>query len=500
MKFSLFVKSRWQYLAPSLVVVFIYIGALMTSMSDPLQRIEFSLSASDTHARFTVLAPRIGERYPLAILIRDSGKNNSYGRALQILASMGYATVAFDSDAESFSETFAAVLDYLYLQSWCGEKSIWIDFRPTRADLVEFAVTNRKFRPNLIVQVGGVWESAVKACANYADPKKPLVSQCNYVVISPDSGKVSGEIPQATQLAAEIGLPLKRCIVPENTNLRGEDHALVTKLIGEYGKKNLTPDSFPRFVAKSAHKSGLLWKTFFLILFSLSLFLAYRKMRKLGWFKPETRIPWGAALFFVLLAGTLTFIHTIFRDFPVNAFNLRIARTFLVAKGQREDFEELAKAPYWSGQPLRSLLTQTELANYTAFKLVNWKIEPDVYRKYVLAPLISDTKTPELAWREPLWKYFYPTVKKEDLPSSAAGIVVRYLREKVSIVEDAPSSNLLICWESGIANEATFNRLYVAALRSVAIPARLDADDSVEIWEDGIWMKAIKPLSLDCSR
>jgi hypothetical protein len=183
---------------------------------------------------------------------------------------------------------------------------------------------------------------------------------------------------------------------------------------------------------------------------------------------------------------------------------LKIARSFLVPPKWKEDFEELASKSFWPGQHLKTLLTHVELANYCVYELINWKVDKKIYNEFVLSPIVDSENDPELNWRRPLWEFFYPRIRKENSPGEAAKIVVRYLRERVtiSIASSSPSKMPVSHWPTGIetiwrnqiTDERGFERIYVATLRSVGIGARLNPEKNAEFWTGAEWMLAPRPL------
>jgi hypothetical protein len=78
---------------------------------------------------------------------------------------------------------------------------------------------------------------------------------------------------------------------------------------------------------------------------------------------------------------------------------------------------------------------------------------------------------------------------------AAAQVVVRFLRERVGISSDYPYRvGVETIWTQGMTDEAGFDRIYVAALRSVGIAARLNDRKQTELLSDGKWQPAPRPL------
>jgi len=191
-----------------------------------------------------------------------------------------------------------------------------------------------------------------------------------------------------------------------------------------------------------------------------------------------------------LAALGLTSLHLGTPQLAVNERTLSLARQWLVPPREQADFEYLAARNIWSGQPLKVLLAQVELANYNR-TLVNWKLEDQVYREYVLSPEVDPAFDGDMNWRRPLWEYFYPRIRKETSLEAAAGIVGRQLRERVRISEGTNvSTDMKTIWQRQIATTAALERVYVAALRAAGIPARLSVSSNGEFWDGARW----KPL------
>jgi len=250
----------------------------------------------------------------------------------------------------------------------------------------------------------------------------------------------------------------------------------------------------------------------------------------------EIGLRWLAAIL-AAFALAQTAVHLVPPRLPIGERTLAFARKHLVPPGQRSDFDFLAAQPCWRGQPLKALLEHVELANYNR-ELVNWKVEDSVYREFVLSPVIQPspeskvqgpkskaegserhelhelTRTPPglaagtaaLRWRRVLWESFYPRVRREQDPAAAAEVVVRFLRERVTVVgedrgrrtEDGrqrtEDSGICETWQRQISDERGFEVLYMAAMRCVGVPSRLGSQGRAEFWTGSAWQPAPRPL------
>jgi hypothetical protein len=213
---------------------------------------------------------------------------------------------------------------------------------------------------------------------------------------------------------------------------------------------------------------------------------------------------WFAGLVAVI-ALALTVLHLITPQLTVSERTLSLARRLIVPTREQSDFEYLASKSIWFGQPLKILLQHAHLANYNR-TLVNWKLDDQLYRDFVLSPEIAPlpglaaTLTPsdgerdgvrgvdEMNWRRLLWEFFYPRIRKESSLEAAAEIVTRNLRERIKMkVGDGVGISLLQNWQQGQASEREFQNLCVATLRSGGIPARLSTAGQAEFWSGTEW-------------
>ena len=222
----------------------------------------------------------------------------------------------------------------------------------------------------------------------------------------------------------------------------------------------------------------------------------YRKPRaseKIKLSRGEIALRWLAAVLATWALAETT-IHLVPPHFPVSDKTLSIARRFLVQPKQHNDFEYLAAQAIWQGEKLKTLLEHVKLAGYNR-ELINWHLDDKLYRDYVLSPVITAISGEQLNWRRPLWEEFYPRIRHESSPEAAASIVVRHLRERVTIAPDYPSQpGVEAMWRAQIVNPEDFEVIYTAALQSVGVPARLDARKRAEFCDGKDWQAAPRPV------
>ena len=200
----------------------------------------------------------------------------------------------------------------------------------------------------------------------------------------------------------------------------------------------------------------------------------------------EISLRWLAGIMAVLAFAQITvYLGTPFLS--VGDGTLDIARKCLIRPNETADFEFLSTNAIWRGQKLKILLEHVRLANYNR-QLINRNLDDKLYQDYVLSPVITGNTDEQPDWRRPLWEEFYPRIRHESSPDDTAKIVLKNLHERVTItVKTGLYHNVPDIWLKHSTDEVGFEIIYVAALRSVGIPARLDSKRHVEFWDGEKW-------------
>ena len=207
----------------------------------------------------------------------------------------------------------------------------------------------------------------------------------------------------------------------------------------------------------------------------------------------------GAAVLLAWCAAVLTAIHLVLPRMAVNDFTLSMADAFLVQEEWRKDFDFVVRNSVSRGKRLGAILAHPELAHLQRRHFYP-DLDESVYQQFVLSPEVDRLPLSELDWRRTLWENFYPRVRREHDPALAAQTVVRYLRERVGI-DPAYSYRVGVetIWTQQMTDEVGFERIYVAALRSVGIAARLNEGQRAELWAGNSWQTAPRPIVVSWS-
>jgi hypothetical protein len=179
--------------------------------------------------------------------------------------------------------------------------------------------------------------------------------------------------------------------------------------------------------------------------------------------------------------------------FGVNNTTVAISRHYLVPPSAVADLNLLTTNVDWTSRKLRPLLQHSSLANYDR-QLINWKLDQQIYRDFVLNPLIDPQRDGQLAWRRKLWEYFYLPMRKENDSINAARIVLRFLHQRIAIVPQGPVT-IDEMWREKRADERGIHALEVATFRSVGVPARLSESGRAELFSNGKWQTLPESIS-----
>ena len=82
-------------------------------------------------------------------------------------------------------------------------------------------------------------------------------------------------------------------------------------------------------------------------------------------------------------------------------------------------------------------------------------------------------------------------VRKENDPTGAAQIVLKFLRQRIATVPAGPAT-IDEMWRAKQADEKGLQSLEVAAFRSVGVPARLTESGRAELFSEGKWQDCPK--------
>jgi len=508
----------------------------------------------------TALEVKSGTGRRLPVVVYQHGAGGSLltsGNELRQMAEMGLAAVGMEynqtNEAASDAE-FTTLLGWLQRQRWADTNRIaWVGFSLGAQRQLAFVLHHPDLQPQLLVRLSGGWVPDLESNSDESragarspaplnrerapkveERKTESVQRMAILVVHGANDEVF-PLADAQRVAACLqtnGVPVELKVMPGASHGFEPDRLLLFRAIGEYCLTHLKgPEALENYrsILSWQARAKPLW------LFWIPAFLwaaAWWYLRR-TWppgespagtgvgtteelpavravspvlptqEKPPALNVWEIALRWIaglLAAAALadTVLHLVPPRLRTSERTLSIARKHLVQPKEMADFDFLSTNPVWRGRPLKILLEHVELANYNR-ELIDWKLDDSFYREFVLSPQIDPTLDGDLNWRRPLWESFYPRIRKEPDAESAAPIVARYLRERVTIWERNGTKAerampIARIWERQITDAHGFEAIYVAAMRSVGIPSRLDARHRAEFWTGSAWQAAPRPV------
>lgn len=234
----------------------------------------------------------------------------------------------------------------------------------------------------------------------------------------------------------------------------------------------------------------------FLVLVSLALWKLRNKFlpKRLWASEPKAErcvllnlVTWFACI----IALSVTGLNLLVPELKVNGFSLSMAKSFL-HRSHAEDISFLGQQKAVGEIKLKTLLQDAQLANLQRHQFYS-SLESGLFQQYILSPQIDSQSS---AWnsREELWEYFQPRIRKQHDPLLGAKIIVDYLLERVGIDSSySADQDVDTIWIQKMASEDGFQRIYVAALRSAGIAARLNDLNQAELWTGQAWTAAPGP-------
>lgn len=442
---------------------------------------------------------------PVVVYLHCSGGSlMTTGKSLRQLAELGLAAVCFEYDQTNqagFDEQFQAVLKYVQQQPWAITNSTaWAGASLGGQRILSFITTHPQIQPQLLVSLYGGWFNVSDDQSSTTISQKSAI-RCPVFLVYGDRDEIftREDAARLKDFLRQGKASITEKVLADQVHTFNVTHYMVGRLIAEYCRSVLQPNQPFNGLPKCRTLPFFLYMLTALLWATLCLYLWRKEKREPSPTAQLTGWEIGLRVLAAVLgiwAAIETGVHLITPRLATSERTLFIARRWLIAPKWIADFDCLSTNAVWQGKPLKLLLDHVELAHYNRNELINWKVDEQIYRQFVLSPDIDGAADKELNWHRPLWESFYPRIRKENSPGSAAQIVVRYLRERVTINPKLGyTPGIETAWDRGITDDKGFEILYVAALRSVGIGARLNSSGKAEYWGDKEWVNAPRPMA-----
>lgn len=177
---------------------------------------------------------------------------------------------------------------------------------------------------------------------------------------------------------------------------------------------------------------------------------------------------------------------------PATSDNLALAERWLLRPELRLDWQWLQASGLPAGATVAEWLDTVELAALQRRQFYE-ALPERAFREHVLSPQLKAGEALSGALRRQLWRHFAPRVRKAEDPATAAAMIARELRARVTPQAGAMAASLPVAWARGAAHPDAWEALYVAGLRSAGIAARMGEAGRAELWLGFAWQAAPRP-------
>ncbi len=490
-------SRKWVVLAAAvLATAIVWAGA-----RDPFHRVSFSVSSPNS-GRLAALAvmPAGKGPFPVAVYVPGAGTNFlSCGNTLRTMAELGLAGVTCEfhaSDQAGFELEMRNLLQAVSRFNWANSNAIaWMGNDTGAQRMLDLLARDGQCQPAAVACVGMLCPHQLSALTNAASgPRQPPVLSSRFWLAQGDhDDEFTAEDSRriAAVLRAHGGNVRFAGLQGLTHNLDG-NWALLSRISGEFFAAGFGVASPTRVNVRHG-----LW-FYWLPVFCLFLIMAVRFPSRAGRAAapPGSRSLRLLVLLLIAIACVETTAHWVLPRMRVSSGTIRVARRLLVQSALRPDFDWLVQSNRARDRMIGELVDNVELAGLQQ-SLLGVSLETSDYRQFILSPWVDDQTGGDLRWRRALWETLYPRIRRVTEVRQAAEIISRSLRERISITSsDSRRTEISEIWARGTADPSGFQRIYVAGLRAVGVPARMNGLGSAEILEGGEWKAAPQPIVL----
>lgn len=221
---------------------------------------------------------------------------------------------------------------------------------------------------------------------------------------------------------------------------------------------------------------------------------------RLGLTRLRGDIPAGlAASVAIVLLSLQIGIHWLLPLMPASRATIWLAGRLLVANEMKADWAWLTHESSPHLQTIAEYSDNMRLASLERNSYYDM-LEHGMYRRFLLSIAIDDLLRIDSEWRVEMWQAISPWSKQSRNAREGTRVVGLILREHLTVKRAAgkrSGTTISEMWQGELTDEKGFQRLYVAALRSVGIAARLDADRHAEFWTGERWEGTPKPMFVE---
>lgn len=458
-----------------------------------LRRTEFCVAMPDGTVRkgLSIIPPSASPVGVVTLLLHPRQRVLSVGSELRQFAELGLVAVAIEqqwNSLASFESEIGAISKYIGQHSWGSAKATaWVGSFGAAGMGLRLLLNRVDFEPTIFV---GRYSQDLPVVYKNVQRLKPRI-----LFIERESKSSLEGSPLIGQLR-NLGTDVRICSPQPIPSGDADITHATNRLIAEACLSAMHADRLGAARAKLDGDCSRLWVLAFAITLMVAAFIFKDAVVELVSSKAQylTLLTRSWMMVTVLTVGALPIC------FVLNS-------PWFDALPSKRGVSDL---PQEIRQPLREVPSESqshEAASAASLRrlriscynrgLVNWRVTDEDFASYVLPQEIGENgKISEIS-RDLLWMNCYPRVRKSPDTRSAAEIIVLFLRQRITIVEHSPGfQSATVSWQSGSADKAGFDAIYLASLRSVGIPCKRDAHGWVRILETSGWSIAPAPLEL----
>ncbi|MFT4588280.1 MAG: putative esterase, partial [Limisphaerales bacterium] len=409
--------------AVALALIVAFASALAwASAGDSLERVSFELRDSEgARTAGIVVLPRPVSKHPVVIFLHGSGGNfMKDGPSLRQFAELGFAAVSIDynqTDAATFQDEFSRLLAWVGEQSWARENSTaWIGNSLGAQRSLNYMLSHPGVQPELYVRMAGGWVSALPSESTGDASDSALPFDCPTMLLHGANDRIfpESDCEKLHGLLADSGVPADLRILPNQAHGFRPDRGAVIRAVAEY-----CAEFFKLEAGASNQRASRRWFCWMPVFVLLVVHAARAVRRIIGWSTSGESIDvrWGrwvsrGAWLLSIAAILLTAVHMGLPRMAASDANLGRAGRWLVWERIRGDFEYLRGLSDWEHTAVGDVTEHAELANYREPFLYP-DIDGEIWRQFVVSPIVDGGSSHGLDWRRPLWESFYPRVRNQ---------------------------------------------------------------------------------------
>jgi hypothetical protein len=460
-----------------------------------------SLKTSRGEAVHALLSsPNPRTRRPIAVVVCDDSYTMlEMGRDLRRFADLDFVAIGIvcrSRNIAGFSQEFRTLTQYIAGKAWARNcPTVWVATGATSALLKQYYLIRiHDLHKHRVQDVNK--ETIELFSTQYRLSEMSVESLRLFANRSENSGRP----PLAVQLPPNGEIPTAALLSPDEKWDLTKAHEFRMSILAEICHNTISQTSW-RTIPKPSNPScfGVCLSTAvgIAVVFWL-LAWSYRCQQRDSSSVGPRLIRWRA----IVVAGSGIILGAVIVGVGMqitlaskpSGWNIAFVRKLLIRPSDLGYFDFVLGESKPVGLPLGSIVEEVHLGSRARKETFGAAVGGHEFSCYILSDRLGAAFDGHLDWRGPLWRFFYPRVKTSNSTVDAASIVVLALRERIMVDPRIPeSSDVGQLWKAKRTSLRDFDFIYVAALRSIGIAARVGKSGKAELLIGERWKLAPRP-------